>query len=72
MSTRAASSSRSRPLAPKPSPRPSLPHERDESSDMTGGEPSESMRQAHRDLARGLKDTDRGPEADRAYRKLKR
>ncbi|EWS59928.1 hypothetical protein Y694_02287 [Methylibium sp. T29-B] len=39
---------------------------------MTGGEPSESMRQAHRDLARGLKDTDRGPEADRAYRKLKR
>ncbi len=72
MSTRAASSSRSRPPTPTPSPRPSLPHERDESSDMTGGEPSESMRQAHRDLARGLKNTDRGPEADRAYRKLKR
>lgn len=74
MSTRTASSSRSRPPAPKPSasPRPALPHERDESSDMTGGEPSESMRQAHRDLARGLQDTDRGPEIDRTYRKLKR
>ena len=72
MSTRAASSSRSRPPAPKPSPRPSLPHERDESSDMTGGEPSESMQQAHRDLARGLQDTDRGPEMERTYRKLKR
>ena len=74
MSTRTASSPRSRPPAPKPStsPRPALPHERDESSDMTGGEPSESMQQAHRDVARGLQDTDRGPEMERTYRKLKR
>lgn len=75
MSTRTtASSRRSRPPAPSPDtgPRPALPHERDESSGMTGGEPSESMQQAHRDLARGLQDTDRGPEMNRTYRKLKR
>ena len=49
-----------------------LPHERDESVGMTGGIGSELMHQAHRDLSRGLQDTDRGPEADRTYRKLKR
>jgi len=49
-----------------------LPHERDESVGMTGGIASAPMQQAHRDLARGLQDTDRGPEADRTYRKLKR
>jgi hypothetical protein len=49
-----------------------LPHERDESKDMTGGIPSEPMRQAFRDLRRGLQDTDRGAEADRTYKKLKR
>jgi hypothetical protein len=48
-----------------------LPHERDESAGMTGGIASAPMQQAHRDLARGLQDTDRGPEADRTYRKLK-
>lgn len=74
MSTRTASPRRSGPRAPSPSTgsRPALPHERDESTGMTGGEPSESMQQAHRDLTRGLQDTDRGPEADRTYRKLKR
>ena len=49
-----------------------LPHERDESVGMTGGVTSEPMQQAHMDLSRGLQDTDRGPEADRTYRKLKR
>ena len=49
-----------------------LPHERDESVGMTGGIASESMKQAHKDLGRGLQDTDRGPEADRTYQKLKR
>ena len=49
-----------------------LPHERDESVGMTDGNPSEPMQQAHSDLSRGLQDTDRGPEADRVYTKLKR
>ena len=39
---------------------------------MTGGVASEPMQQAHEDLSRGLQDTDRGPEADRTYKKLKR
>ena len=50
---------------------PKLPHERDESVGMTGAITSQPMQQAHRDVARGLQDTDRGPEADRTYRKLK-
>ena len=37
---------------------PKLPHERDESVDMTHGEPSEKMRQAHDDVVSGQKDTD--------------
>ena len=48
-----------------------LPHEQDESVGMTDGISSTAMQQAHKDLARGLLDTDRGPEADRAYKKLK-
>ena len=34
--------------------------------------PAAPMRQAYRDLARGLQDTDRGAEVGRTYRKLKR
>lgn len=49
-----------------------LPHERDESVSMTGGIPSEPMQQAYRDVTRGLQDTDRGAEANRTYKKLKR
>ncbi len=48
-----------------------LPHERDESVGMTDGNPSEPMKRAYRDVNRGLQDTDRGVEAERAYRKLK-
>ncbi len=62
---------------PKASPKAAganakLPHERDESVGMTGGARSEDMQQAHRDVARGLQDTDRGVPADHAYQKLKR
>ena len=49
-----------------------LPHERDESVSMTGGIPSVTMKQAYRDVSQRLQDTDRGPEAERAYKKLKR
>ena len=57
---------------PKRSGEAELPHERDESVGMTGGAPSQRMRQGHRDLARGVQDTSRAPEADKAYDKLKK
>ncbi len=47
----------------------SLPHERDQSSHMTDGVPSDEIRQASKDVARGLKDTSKGDEMDRAYQK---
>ena len=50
---------------------PPLPHERDEGVGMTDGVPSERMRQGLEDLKRGVQDTSRAPEADRAYRKLR-
>lgn len=40
-----------------------LPHERDQSVNMTDQAPSPEMQQAHRDLQKGLVDTDaRGPD----------
>ncbi len=53
-------------------PEPRLPHERDQSVEMTGGEPSEEMQQAYKDVQRGLQDTDRGKPAHEAYQKQKR
>mgnify|MGYP000883657170 CR=1 FL=1 len=59
-------------LVPKPAdPKTPKPDERDAPAGMTGDHPSAPLRQAHRDLQRGLQDTDRGPVADRAYKKLK-
>ena len=55
-----------------PDASPLLPHERDQSVDMTDGERHPEVEQAYRDVKRGLQDTDRGPPADEAYRKLKR
>ena len=60
---------------PKPTPgaeEPALPHERDEQVGMTGGIGSEAVKQAHTDVKRGLQDTSGAPEADRAYRDLKK
>ena len=51
---------------------PKLPHEHDQSVGMTDGAPSKTVQQAYRDLAQGQQDTDRGPEAHRAYQKLKK
>ena len=42
---------------------PKLPHERDQSVNMTDGIPSAEMQQAYRDVKRGLVDTDAGREA---------
>jgi hypothetical protein len=53
-------------------PEPRLPHEHDESADQQGSPPTELGRQAGSDIRRGLKDTDRGPEMDRAYKQQKR
>ncbi|ABE42108.1 hypothetical protein [Polaromonas sp. JS666] len=48
-----------------------LPHERDEAVDMTGEQTSPLIEQAERDVRKGLKDTSKAPEMDRAYKKLK-
>ena len=37
---------------------PKLPHEQDQSVDMTHGKPDEQMEQAYLDVQRGLQDTD--------------
>ncbi|HWH81136.1 MAG TPA: hypothetical protein VNU71_02755 [Burkholderiaceae bacterium] len=58
--------------AAAPAESPALPHERDQQPGATGGVTSKRVRQAARDVARGVEDTSRAPEADRAYRKLKR
>jgi hypothetical protein len=49
-----------------------LPHERDQSTDMTDTEADPQVEQASRDLGRGLRDTDKGKPMNEAYRKLKR
>ncbi|MEP7099708.1 MAG: hypothetical protein ABI781_04320 [Burkholderiales bacterium] len=58
--------------SPAASTSPPMPHERDEGTGMTGGVPSPSVQQGQRDLKRGVQDTSRAPEADTAYRKLKK
>ncbi len=50
---------------------PKLPHERDESSAMTGGIVDPVTQQAFVDLERGLQDTGRAAEADRTYARQK-
>ena len=49
-----------------------LPHERDQSTDMTDAKNDALVDQASRDLQRGLQDTDKGKPMNEAYKKLKR
>ena len=49
----------------------SLPHERDQSPNMTAATPDAVVQQAQQDLKRGVQDTSKAPEMDQAYRKLK-
>ncbi len=49
-----------------------LPHERDQSSDMTPAAPDPLVKQAARDVKRGITDTSKGAEMDQAYKKLSR
>jgi hypothetical protein len=47
---------------------PRLPHEHDESSDSQHeAQPQEVMQQAHKDVRRGLVDTDRSKQMDEVY-----
>ena len=48
---------------------PRMPHEHDESADSQRSPPREVIQQAHRDVSRGLTDTDKGPPMDDAYQK---
>ena len=48
-----------------------MPNERDESVDMTPDVPDPVIEQAALDVARGLQDTSKGAELNRAYKKLK-
>lgn len=48
-----------------------MPNERDEAVDMTATSPDPMMEQAAADVARGVQDTSKGTELNRAYRKLK-
>jgi len=52
-------------------PEARLPHERDQSIDMTDGERHPEIEQAYKDVKRGLQDTDRGVPAHNAYQKQK-
>ena len=52
--------------------RPRLPHERDEGVGTTAPRPDQRIKQGLDDIARGVQDTSRAPEADRAYRQTKK
>ncbi len=54
---------------------PRLPHEHDQSTDSqqyTSDEPPKVGQQAHKDLKRGLVDTDRAPVTDALYEDVKK
>lgn len=48
-----------------------LPHERDQSTAMTAATPDPAIHQAAKDLKRGLSDTSKGAETDKAYQRQK-
>ena len=48
-----------------------LPHEQDQSTSNQISPPRKIMKQAASDVGHGLKDTDRGVEADKTYAKQK-
>jgi hypothetical protein len=48
-----------------------LPSDRDQSTGMTAAEPDPQVKQAAKDLKRGITDTSKGTETDKAYQKQK-
>lgn len=59
-------------ISATPEPVPKLPHERDQSADAQKSAPDEVIRRGHDDVARGVQDTSRAAESDRAYHKLRK
>jgi hypothetical protein len=57
--------------SPGASTSPAMPNDRDEKAGMTGGVSSKRVQQGAKDLKRGVQDTSRGLEADKAYQKQK-
>ena len=49
-----------------------LPHERDQSTDMTEPQPDAKVKQASQDLKNKLQDTGQSPPMNRTYEKLRR
>ncbi len=49
-----------------------LPHERDQSTDMTGESPDPQVKQASVDIQNKLQDTDKSPGMNKTYQDLKR
>lgn len=48
-----------------------LPHDRDQAVDMTSDQNSQRVKQAAKDLQKGLKDTSKAPEMNQAYKQQK-
>lgn len=48
-----------------------MPHERDESTDMTQATPEPMIEQARQDVKNGMQDTSKSPEMNQTYKKLK-
>lgn len=48
-----------------------MPHERDQSTDMTPDQPSQKITQAQNDVESGRKDTSKSVEMNNTYEKLK-
>ncbi len=48
-----------------------MPHERDQSTDMTSDKPDPAVKQAKEDVDAGKKDTSKAPEMNTAYQKQK-
>lgn len=57
---------------PRPSPVANPSDQRDAPAGRSAGRPSAPLRQAYRDILRGVQDTSRAAEAERSYKKLKR
>ncbi len=49
-----------------------LPSDRDQAADMTHPTPDPAVKQAARDVQKGIKDTSKGAETDKAYEKLRK
>jgi hypothetical protein len=49
-----------------------LPNDRDQATDMTAAAPDPKVKQASKDVKRGVTDTSKGAETDKVYSKLRK